>query len=264
MLPGLGNPVKWALLVLTYLETISVSFAHLRMIIRFLALLSFHLSHLFFILPLSSLTARQQSKQPLPSLPSTSSPSPLSVSTALLGESLILTNNSLLHSHSDSNTTTRQAALHNKTTHPSTLTHISHPPGQTVQPVPLTPPEPGLNPDAGHNPAHLASNGPRIAQIFFEVLGGIAGLVVLLAISRCIYIYKRTPASRRTPPPEIREVDRALALFRRVPFSLLPDRPPPPPYQPPPPEYNAVTAHMNGEREPRPPDRLPLSSEPVL
>jgi len=234
------------------------------MIIRFLALLPFHLSHLAYAV---SLAGTLQSKQSLASL---TSPSPSSISTTfpnVTDEYLVLTNKSLPFSHSGSNTT-RPAALHN-TTHASTLipnhtlTHISHLPGQTAQPGAVNPLDPGSSPGPGHNPARLASRGPSIAQIFFEVLGGIAGLVVLLAISRCIYIYKRTPASRR-PSPEIREVDRALALFRRVPLHLLPERPPPPPYPPPPPEYNAITARLSGERGPRPPDCPPLSSEPVL
>lgn len=121
-------------------------------------------------------------------------------------------------------------------------------PGQTVQPVPVRP-----LPGQGNNSNHPPSKGPSVAQIFFEVIGGVAGTVVLLALLRCIYVYRKTPANRRPPTPEVAQVDRTMALLRTVPWRLPPDPPPPPPYQHAP-DYTAVTC-TNVNQDAQPPDR---------
>ncbi|GJJ07521.1 hypothetical protein Clacol_001723 [Clathrus columnatus] len=87
-----------------------------------------------------------------------------------------------------------------------------------------------------------AHSGPSVAQIFFEALGGVIGLVVVLAVARCFYIYRKTPASRRPPTPDIGEVERTMALLRPGRILNLGDRAvPPPPYQPAP-DYDSVVA----------------------
>ena len=123
-------------------------------------------------------------------------------------------------------------------------------PGQTVQPGPARP-----SPGQGQNSNQFSRKRPNVAQIFFEVIGGVAGAVVLLAILRCIYVYRKTPSSRRPPTPEVAQIDRTLALLRTIPWRPPPDPPPPPPYQPAP-DYGAVVGAREQEWDTQPPDRL--------
>lgn len=96
---------------------------------------------------------------------------------------------------------------------------------------------------------HSKSSGPSVTQIFFEVLGGVVGLAILLAIVRCIYVYRKTPSSRGSPTPEVGEVERTLALLRPGRILNLGDRIiPPPPYQNAP-DYDTIVGSSSGGNE---------------
>ncbi|KAF4575124.1 hypothetical protein EYR36_006480 [Pleurotus pulmonarius] len=100
-----------------------------------------------------------------------------------------------------------------------------------------------------HEPGEFRSHGrkQKPVAIFFEVLGGIAILALLLSLLRCLYSYKRTPRPDRVVDiVERHRLQREMEELRhnqaqrvnRRPASLM--EPPPPPYFPRPPSYEEV------------------------
>ncbi|KAJ7752794.1 hypothetical protein DFH07DRAFT_1061613 [Mycena maculata] len=122
--------------------------------------------------------------------------------------------------------------------HPGHVISTPKPPIFTNRPVPTH--------SFGHSPAPSASQTPQaqhtvsVASIVLEVLGALAGVIFLLSLLRCLYIYYRTPARDRVTAilhrhqlqREMEELERNPRERRR---SL---EPPPPPYLPPPPSYD--------------------------
>ena len=86
-------------------------------------------------------------------------------------------------------------------------------------------------------------------EILFEVIGGIAGILIIFSLGRCIYKYKRTPRQDRVAAlvdrhmlerelAEMEEAQTPRALVRGRRASLVR---PPPPYQRAP-DYDEVVA----------------------
>ncbi|EJF62400.1 hypothetical protein DICSQDRAFT_135993 [Dichomitus squalens LYAD-421 SS1] len=82
-------------------------------------------------------------------------------------------------------------------------------------------------------------HGQSAVAIAFEVIAGVVGLVVVLALARFLYAYKRTPpldrvsvyVNRHNLEREMEEMERdRMATFARA-LESFRWRPPPPPYQ---------------------------------
>jgi len=117
-------------------------------------------------------------------------------------------------------------------------------------------------------PPHHKSQTPII--IFFEVLGGIALLVVIVSFIRCFYVYKSTPKQDRIAAilqrhqlqRELEDIERNTQVSRRhgrFPSILEPA----PPYVPPPPSYDGhghtVRGNYEGLASTSPPSSPPMS-----
>lgn len=90
---------------------------------------------------------------------------------------------------------------------------------------------------------HQSSQKP--INIFFEVLGGVVGLAILISCIRCCYSYNRTPKRDRIAAVLQRhQLERELEELERNPFTLRrsPSNDPVPPYFPPPPTYEVITS----------------------
>jgi len=201
------------------------------------------------ILPQTTTSAPPNSTPVVP-ISTTVSQEPSPIATRQSTQVLAETHNAKPTHSTQRHTTT---GTHHSSTHrrPPTVTRLPLP-GQTVSPG-------DVNPIPGSDASpHSSKKGPNVAQIFFEVLGAVAGALVLLALLRCLYVYKRTPANRCPPTPEVGEVDRTLALLRNPP--RLDEPPPPPPYQHAP-EYDTLMGARSPE--PRPPDQPPVGAEEI-
>ena len=114
-----------------------------------------------------------------------------------------------------------------RTLHPS----VPHPHTTGSHPHPISPSTP--------MPTRSSAHGQPVVAIVFEVLAGAAGLFIVLALARCLYSYKRTPArdrigallNRHRLEREMEELERDR--MARISRALEPYRwrPPPPPYQ---------------------------------
>lgn len=127
--------------------------------------------------------------------------------------------------------------------HPSTLHKF--PPTTRSPPAHQTP---STTVHAPIPPAATLSDRPRHhnhelpLHIFFEVLGGLLGLAVLVGCSRCCYIYGVTPKRDRIMAIlERHELDRELAALDRTSHPLRRELTPLPVYFPPPPTYENGT-----------------------
>ncbi|KAI0722741.1 hypothetical protein C8Q76DRAFT_720071 [Earliella scabrosa] len=118
-------------------------------------------------------------------------------------------------------------------THPSWDRTPGHPITHTGVPRPW-PTSP--SPDSSSS---TRSHGQSAVAIVFEVIGGAVGLLVLLALGRCYYSYRRTPPrdrisallSRHQLEREMQEQARdRMARFSQA-VETYRWRPPPPPYQ---------------------------------
>ncbi|EMD40946.1 hypothetical protein CERSUDRAFT_91697 [Gelatoporia subvermispora B] len=87
---------------------------------------------------------------------------------------------------------------------------------------------------------------PTVA-IVFEALAGVVGLIVVLALGRCYWSWKKTPrqdriaalVNRHALDREMAELERAQ-LQQRIRARQAECVPPPPPYVPAPPAYDAI------------------------
>ncbi|PIL37326.1 hypothetical protein GSI_01019 [Ganoderma sinense ZZ0214-1] len=114
-----------------------------------------------------------------------------------------------------------------------------------------------------------SAHGQPVVAIVFEVLAGAAGLFIVLALARCLYSYKRTPArdrigallNRHRLEREMEEMERDR--MARISRALEPYRwrPPPPPYQHAP-EYDSVVNTDSSIDWGRPTQPVPSHSPP--
>ncbi|KAJ3487978.1 hypothetical protein NLI96_g3153 [Meripilus lineatus] len=107
------------------------------------------------------------------------------------------------------------------------------------RPPPATTRPPSPPPAAQQNSTNQPSRQPVVA-IVFEVIAGVAGIFILISISRCIYSWKRTPSrdriagllSRHQLDREMAELEREQMERRRRQWRRNSVQgPPPPPYQ---------------------------------
>lgn len=107
---------------------------------------------------------------------------------------------------------------------------------------PTQPPIPIHTEDPLHA-VHPHRSSPASIAIIFEVLGGIIAFGVIVSLTRCFYIYKRTPKRDRIAEVLNRHhLQRELAELGRNPVIIRHPslREPAPPYCPRPPSYDAA------------------------
>ncbi|THH28800.1 hypothetical protein EUX98_g5396 [Antrodiella citrinella] len=134
---------------------------------------------------------------------------------------------------------------------PATSHHLTHP--SFVPPTETDSPQPGVPDRRPPHPLATAAVSPRhksisTVSLVFAVLGGIALVLGLLSLIRCLYVYRRTPSrdriaglmNRHQLDQEMEEREREQ-LARRIQERVRPVwKPPPPPYMPAPPAYDIV------------------------
>jgi len=98
-------------------------------------------------------------------------------------------------------------------------------------------------------PAHSTPPVERHSQsgwiIALEVVAGLVGLALLIALLRCFRSYRKTPRPQHTHQESIQEIRQELRAGRLARIFRM--QPPPPPYEPAP-DYESATSH---HREPR-------------
>ncbi|KAJ7490286.1 hypothetical protein B0H11DRAFT_1018728 [Mycena galericulata] len=135
-------------------------------------------------------------------------------------------------------------------THKPTTGTTKHQPVSTPRPIPTHPIVPshpvGGTPAAA--PSHFHPHPPpsslpqqrqqhpqSVVAIVFEVLGALAGFLLLLSLLRCLYSYKRTPRRDRIAAVLHRhQLQREMEELERNPPVRRHSIPPPPPYLAPP------------------------------
>lgn len=127
---------------------------------------------------------------------------------------------------------------HSTTLHrfpPTTRSPLAHQTQPTTVHVPIPP-----DATVSDRPHHHNHELP--IHIFFEVLGGLLGLAVVVGCSRCCYIYGVTPKRDRIVAIlERHQLDRELAEMDRTSHPLRRELTPLPVYFPPPPTYENGT-----------------------
>lgn len=137
-------------------------------------------------------------------------------------------------SHSHPHTATAHTAHPHLVPNPTSPFHNGPPGQQPPRPIPATP--------RPHSHRRISTVG-----IVFACLGGIAATLILLAMARCFYLWRRTPSRDRIAGLLQRHhLDREMEereredLARRMRESAAPRwKPPPPPYQNAP-DYDSV------------------------
>ena len=128
----------------------------------------------------------------------------------------------------------------------------TRPPGRPHGPHPDRPPPP---PPPTDPPRRNGGQGP--VQILFEVIGGLAGVLVIFGCGRCVYKYNRTPRQDRIAAvvdrhmlerelADLEEARNREACARRR-SSLV--GPPPPPYQRAPDYEETVTTPRSSNQD---------------
>ncbi|RPD66972.1 hypothetical protein L226DRAFT_608239 [Lentinus tigrinus ALCF2SS1-7] len=174
--------------------------------------------------------------------------------TARTSESRSITPAADDHGDSDDSHSSTQASHRTSSSHslaiPIPHTHTPHSWSHSLNYTgthTFLPHPPPTGPVGGSPPR--SSHGQSAVAIVFEVLGGAVVLLIVLAIARCWYSYRRTPPrdrigallSRHQLEREMEEQQRDR--MERINRAMEPYRwrPPPPPYQPAP-AYDAVVA----------------------
>jgi hypothetical protein len=109
------------------------------------------------------------------------------------------------------------------------------------RPTRVIPPPPAPSDVLDQHQHHQPVQSP--IAIFFEVLGGLVGLALLVSCTHCFYHYNRTPKRDRISAVlERHHLERELAELDRNPLALRrsPTSDPLPLYLPPPPTYEAA------------------------
>ena len=104
----------------------------------------------------------------------------------------------------------------------------------------------GANTNRGNGGQH----GQSTVALVFEIIAGVAGVLIVASLGRCVYVYRRAPARDRLGAAvdryrlqrEMEELERGRMERSARALERYRWRPPPPPYQPAP-EYDAVVQH---------------------